>query len=320
MYTIGIDIGGTTAKIGLVDQNRLVSQTVLPTGATLAYSIFLEELTGVLIDMIGDRRVLSAGISSCGMIDSCTGTIVYSNNMSWKDIPIVSDLHRNTGLSVYIANDAKCAALAEAVYGAGREYSRVCMITLGTGVGGGYVYRKKLARGDLYGDADGSMGHILLEKDGRLCTCGRHGCLEAYASASAVMASYRERTGRISSAKEIFDKAREEEAAALAVVEEFQNYLAEGLTRLVNVLRPEVIVLGGGLAQSADLYIDYVRKRVNEQSFGGSLLPVKILPARLGNGAGMIGAALLGEQELSESNIYRWESGGIRQMNRMERV
>lgn len=292
MDRIGIDIGGMSAKFGLVNKDQVLVEKVVETGAGVSYEGFLSAAADVVAAFCENREVEAVGISSCGLVDSAQGKIVYSNNIGWEDKPIAADLAGRTALPVKVANDAKCAALAEAVYGAGRGFRRVCMITLGTGVGGGFVCDRRLSDG-LYGDADGIMGHITVERAGRPCSCGRRGCLEAYASATAVMGMYRERTGEDITAKEVFTRAGKGENPAREVLSEFRYYLAEGLTSLVNVLRPEVVVIGGGLAASHSLFIKEVEEWVNRYAFGGARLPVKVVLAELGNRAGMVGAALL---------------------------
>ncbi|MDE7326788.1 MAG: ROK family protein, partial [Lachnospiraceae bacterium] len=272
MDRIGIDIGGMSAKLGLVREGRVIEERVVETGAGISYEKFLDTAAAVVAALCEEREVEMAGISSCGLIDSGQGKIVYSNNIGWEDRPIAADFMERTSLPVKVANDAKCAALAEAVYGAGRAYGRVCMVTLGTGVGGGFVCDRSLPTG-LYGDADGIMGHITVERGGRQCTCGRKGCLEAYASATAVMGAYQEKTGKNLTAKEIFMLAGEGEEKACEVLSEFRYYLGEGLISLVNVLRPEVVVIGGGLAASCTLFIKEVEEAVNRYAFGGQRLP-----------------------------------------------
>lgn len=293
MYAIGIDIGGMSAKIGLLMDGMLVKEERIPTGSDLDYAPFVTQLCDRVTALRAKFPVEKVGISSCGLINRAMGRIVYSNNIRWENKNLVGDVHKRVGLPVKIANDAKCAALAEAVMGAGKDYSRVCMITLGTGVGGCFIRDKHLEEGNAYADADGILGHITVEKNGRPCTCGRRGCLEAYASASAIMKTYQEKTGRALSAQEVFQRARAGEPSASETVRLFRDYLADGLVSLVNVLRPEVIVLGGGVAGSGEDFIPHLQEAVNTLSYGGSILPVKIMVAELGNQAGMIGAALL---------------------------
>lgn len=293
MYAIGIDIGGMSAKIGLVKDNILIYEERIPTGSDPDYDAFVEALRQRIAALQAKYPVEKVGISSCGLIDRQKGSIVYSNNIRWTNKHLTEDLGNRIGLNVRIANDAKCAALAEAVLGAGKSFSRVCMITLGTGVGGCMIRNGQLGEGSRYADADDMLGHITVEHNGRLCTCGRRGCLEAYASAPALTRNYAELTGEELSAKEIFDRARAREPQAGAAVASFREYLADGLVSIVNVLRPEVIVLGGGMAAAAEDYMDDLRRAVNTLVFGGDVLPVEITTAELGNEAGMVGAALL---------------------------
>ena len=293
MHAIGVDIGGTSAKIGLIKDQKLIKEERILTGIDTDYDTFVNELCRRINALKADFSAEKIGISSCGLIDTKKGCIVYSNDIRWNNKRIAKDIADRTGLPVKIANDAKCAALAEAVLGAGRRYDRVCVITLGTGVGGCFIKNKKLDAGDAYADADNILGHITVMHNGRLCTCGRRGCLEAYASAPAVSKTYFEKTGRELSAKEIFEKAKQNDVFAAETVETFCEYLADGLTSLVNVLRPEIIVIGGGMSDSAEDFIEKLRKTVNASAFGGNFLPVKIEAAELKNQAGMIGAALL---------------------------
>lgn len=293
MDSIGIDIGGMSAKIGVVREGAVIFETRIPTKSDIAYDDFLSEILTKIQAIRREYDIKKIGISSCGLIDSAKGAILYSNNIRWDNKSIVWDLSSATGLPCAIANDAKCAALGEAVWGAGKDYRRMCMITLGTGVGGGFVRDKHLDAGDPYADADGILGHITVENGGRQCTCGRRGCLEAYASATAIMQSYFGRTRERLTAREIFENAANGEAPAVETVEEFQYYLGQGLASLVNVLRPEIIVIGGGVAGSSEMFLPYLREVVNREAYGSTLLPVKIEAAALGNTAGIIGAALL---------------------------
>ena len=296
MYSIGIDIGGMSAKIGAVKDGKITELRTVPTNSTMLYQSFLAQvITAVeeLMQEAGEEKLQMIGISSCGLIDSQKGRITYSNNIKWEDKSIAADIGDKFKVPVKIANDAKCALLAEAVLGAGKDYGRVCMITLGTGVGGGFITGKKLDIGDPYSDASGILGHLTVVADGRQCTCGRRGCLEAYASATAMMASYKSKTGNDITIKELFERVRLGGTAATEVFEEFRYYLGEGLVTLGNILRPELIVIGGGISKSADLFISYLEEYVNKGIYGGMAIPVRITAAKLGNDAGMIGATLL---------------------------
>lgn len=290
---IGIDLGGMSAKIGLCDGGRLVRSSRVPTSAGTRFEELIGALSKEIDSLASEEEYDFVGIASCGLIDSSSGEVVYSNNIPWEHKPFAAEMRRLTGRRAGIANDAKCAALAEAVYGAGKGYKRVCLLTLGTGVGGGFVVDGKLPVGSLSADADGILGHIVVERNGRECTCGRKGCLEAYASATAVMRAHEARTGLALTAKEIFDGARAGKPAERETVNEFVSYLAEGIADIVNILRPETVVIGGGLSGAADLYLEELSGLVNEKIYGGEFLPVRLAAASLGNDAGMIGATLL---------------------------
>jgi glucokinase len=296
LYSIGIDIGGMSAKIGMVQNGEVHSTRTIPTNSSIDYDSFVAQVFTAIEELLSQsagEKPEMIGISSCGLIDSGEGKITYSNNIRWDNKSIVSDVKERFQVPVMIANDAKCALLAEAVLGAGKDYDRVCMITLGTGVGGAFLTGKKLDIGNPYADASGILGHQTVEAGGRQCTCGRRGCMEAYASATALMAMYQEKTGEEKTVKEIFDLVRAGDTASTEVFEKFRYYLGEGLISIGNVLRPEIIVIGGGISQSADLFIDYLEDYVNNGVFGGKAIPVHLVAAKLGNDAGMIGATLL---------------------------
>lgn len=296
MYSIGIDIGGMSAKLGTVKDDKITAQRTVPTNSTMPYQSFLAQIIAAMEELRKEAQgeeLRMIGISSCGLIDSQKGKITYSNNIKWEDKSIVSDIRERFQVPVKIANDAKCALLAEAVLGAGKNYDRVCMITLGTGVGGAFLAGKKLDIGNPYSDASGILGHLTVAAGGRQCTCGRSGCLEAYASATAMMASYRNKTGNEITIKELFERVRLGETAAAEVFDEFRYYLGEGLITIGNILRPEIIVIGGGISKSADLFIGYLEEYVNRGIYGGTAIPIRIIAAELGNDAGMIGATLL---------------------------
>ncbi len=296
MYSIGIDIGGMSVKIGTVVNNVVTSFKSLPTSSNIDYDEFIADVSNIIKELmseISDDKLSMIGISSCGLIDSSKGKILYSNNIKWEDKNILADIQKIFNVPAKIANDAKCALLAEAVLGESKEFDRVCMITIGTGVGGGFIQGKKLDATNFYAEASGILGHITIVSKGRKCTCGHEGCLEAYASATALINSYAEKTGNKVSAKDICDKVRLGEEEAIEVFNEFLDYLGDGLVSLGNALRPEVIVIGGGVSQSSDLFLDYLNDYVNKRIFGGAMLPIKIIPATLANDAGIVGATLL---------------------------
>lgn len=293
MVALGVDLGGTSVKIGAVENGSVLEKACVFTRADGDYGGIVRDIAGAALPLAEKYGALRAGIGSCGLVDSARGVVCSSNNVGWENIPLAKDLGRLLSLPVHIANDAKCAALGEALYGAGRGYGRVLMLTLGTGVGGGFVENGKPSGGGIYGDASGIYGHITLEKGGRKCTCGRRGCFEAYCSATALAARGRAMFGRPIDARELFSLAREGDGTALAVAEEFTDFLAAGAVSLANALRPEIIVFGGGVSASAEMFLPAVNTALEREVYGYGYAPLRAVAARLGNDAGVIGAAAL---------------------------
>ncbi len=309
-YYVGIDLGGTFIKGGIVKQNgEVVCMDKIPTesekgGGMVASNI--AKLTNMLLEKAGlqasDCEGLGMGVP--GMIDSKAGNVIYSNNLAWENFRIADEVSALTGLPVKIANDANVAALGEVKFGAAKAYESAILITLGTGVGGGVVVDGKLIEGNQGAGAE--LGHMTVQYGGEECTCGRRGCLEAYASATAIirdtrraMEAHKEsKMWEIGSLEQVTGKTafdymdRDEHAAA--VVDRYIRMLACGLTNFANVFRPEAILLGGGVCAQGDTLIKPLQKLLDEELFAGSLGPqVPILVAELGNSAGVLGAAAL---------------------------
>lgn len=293
MRNLGIDLGGTTAKIGIAEGDRVIGRVTVPTRSDGEYSAVLQDLATAskkLIDLYGAEHI---GIGSPGLIDTSSGTVCFSNNILWKNVPLGKDLESALHLPVRIANDAKCAALGEALYGAGRACSRVLMLTLGTGVGGAFVRDGMEEMGNMYADASAIFGHMTIEHGGRPCTCGRCGCLEAYCSATALAKRAKEVLKEDLSAEELFLRAQNKDASAEKLIAEFAEYLADGTVNLVNAFRPEIVVFGGGVSASSDLFLPAVNERLARDTFGFAFAPVRAVSAALGNNAGIVGAAAL---------------------------
>lgn len=292
MIALGIDLGGTSAKIGVVKDGNIIESVQVPTRPDSDYQGIVEDLTDAAKKLLIYHKAQKAGIGSPGIINTKTGVVCFSNNIRWNDAPLRDDIENALGLPAEIANDAKCAALGEAVYGAGKGFSRVAMLTLGTGVGGGFVVNGKLEKGSMYEDASSTFGHMTLVPNGRPCTCGRKGCLEAYCSATAVSQRAQQVLG-ISSVKEVFERAKNKETKAVWLVENFASYLAAAAVSLANILRPQRIVIGGGMSASAKMFLPQVQEALKREVYGSEYAPVKVVAAKLGNKAGIIGASLL---------------------------
>lgn len=292
MISLGIDLGGTSAKLGIVEDGIILKSAQVPTRADSDYKGIVRDLTEASKKLIRSYKVEKVGIGSPGLVNTATGRVCYSNNIRWSDAPLRDDISKELGLPAAIANDAKCAALGETVCGAGKGFRRVAIITIGTGIGGGFVVDGKLESGSIYEDASSTFGHMTIVPDGRLCTCGRKGCLEAYCSATAI--SEKAKTIlETSSVKEVFERAKKKDAKAVWLVENFAFYLGAAAVSLANILRPQRIVIGGGVSASAEQFLPQIQSMVQREVFGAEYAPVDVVAAKLGNKAGIIGASLL---------------------------
>lgn len=305
---IGIDIGGTDTKIGLVDiHQKLLADIVIPTGAVKgeAGEETMKEPAEAVIEKIGTQALalleehgiamdqcVGVGIGVPGTVDRRQGIVRYSNNIKWKQVPLARLMGKYFPLPIQIANDADCAALGEAVAGAGRECQDVIMITLGTGVGGGIILDGEIYEGKGIGGSE--LGHMVIVEDGEPCTCGRRGCLEAYVSATALKREAKKVTERDMEPEEIFAEAQRGNGMLQEVVEQYIRRLGVGIVNIVNIFRPQLVLLGGGISSQKEALLEPLRRMVREGCFGGTdgELP-EIEAASLGNKAGMIGAASL---------------------------
>ena len=293
MKALGIDLGGTSVKLGIVQDGAVISSASVPTRKNSDYEGIVGDIVAAAKKLCDGHEIEKAGIGSPGLINSSSGKVCYSNNIRWSDYPLRDDISKALGVPAVIANDAKCAALGEAVVGAGKSYSRVAMLTLGTGVGGGFAVNGKIESGNIHADASGIFGHMTLVPGGRECNCGRKGCLESYCSATAVSERAQSVFGRQITAKEVFRLALERNRVAKKIVDDFAGYLAVAIVNLANILRPECFVIGGGMAASAEMFLPIVRKKTERELYGEKYAPVKIVSAQLGNAAGIVGATLL---------------------------
>lgn len=309
-YFIGIDIGGTTVKGILVRQDgAVISESKIETGAldggkTLCDNIV--SLVNVLLKAVGGFKsgITGIGIGCPGLIDSKKGTVVFAGNLGLNYFRLSNEISEKIGLPVKITNDANAAALGEAKFGAGKKYKNSILVTLGTGVGGGIIIDGKLFEGGK--SAGTEIGHTVIVENGLSCTCGRKGCFERYASASALIEQTRDamENNRNSamwskysletvSGKTAFEFS-ECDLTAKLIVDKYISYLACGITNLVNVFRPEVIMLGGGISGEGERLAKPLQAILDKEIFAGmSYAPTKVVIASLGNKAGALGAAAL---------------------------
>lgn len=318
MYRIGIDLGGTNIAAGLVDENFVIcAKASTPTMAEREPSLIVDDIAMLchrLVEQAGitPDAVVSVGIASPGICNHDTGVVEYANNLPFRAFPICALLRERFPVrAVYIENDANAAAWGEAIAGAAKGTRNSVMITLGTGVGGGIIIDGKIYSGFNYAGAE--LGHVVIQKDGAPCSCGRRGCWEAYSSATALIRMTEEKLeecrhdgretlmaedvrarGKVSG-KTAFDAMRKGDAAAEEVVNVYLDYLACGLASIINIFQPEVLSIGGGISNEGDSLIALLEPRVRKEQYGGGLVPLThIRIATLKNDAGIIGAAVLG--------------------------
>ena len=308
MYRIGIDLGGTNIAVGVVDSAyHLVAEASVPAGAQRPAEQVVADMCRAVelaLDKAGltVRDCASIGVGAPGTCDPERGVVVCAYNLNWFDVPVCRMLTEHFGLPTRLSNDANCAALAEVVAGAAVSCRSMVLVTLGTGVGGGVIVDGKIVSG--LGGAGGEVGHSILVLDGAPCTCGRRGCWEAYASATALIRQGREAAAAhpesllnrypALTGRDVFDAADAGDAAAQAVLEQYYVYVAAGVTNLVNILSPEMVLIGGGISRQGERLLRPIRRYVAANCFGGESRPRPIIQAaQLGNEAGIIGAAAL---------------------------
>ncbi len=306
-YAIGIDLGGTNIAAGLVDEDfRLLAKKSVPTHAQRPWQEIVADMAALAQALIRESALDPAecagiGVGNPGVCRSSTGEVVYSNNLRWDHVPLCAEITRLTGFPCRVSNDANCAALGEVVAGAAKGCRSAVLITLGTGVGSGIVMDGELVEGE--DGAGAEFGHTTLISGGVRCTCGRLGCVESYVSATGLIRMGREAAAAHPesllnrenlSAYDVYDAKNRGDEAAKAVVAQYETYLGEALTNLVNLLRPEMILIGGGVSRQGERILAPIREYVAEHCFGQrqGAIPV-IAAAKLGNEAGIIGAAAL---------------------------
>lgn len=311
MYYIGVDLGGTNVAIGIVTESaEILAKKSFKTCADRPFEEIIRDMSVCIKELLAENNisldeVQSIGIGSPGNIDSEKGVLVYANNFKQgRDVPMREIMQKYIDKPVVIGNDANVAALGEVLAGAGKGYSNVVMITLGTGVGGGVVIDKKIYEGQYSAGAE--LGHVCMIHGGERCSCGRYGCWEAYASATALIrqtkAAMKEypdsemnsmTTEDKVSGRTAFEAARKGDFAAQQVVHKYIEYISEGLIDMCNIFRPEILIVGGGISHEGDYLLHKIQSYIDKYIYGGDRNPEqKIALASLGNDAGIIGAAL----------------------------
>lgn len=303
-YVFGVDIGGTTVKLGLFDvEGSVIEKWEIPTRTEDAGSKILPDIADSIrekMEKIGTDCVAGVGVGAPGPIDGA-GVVHRAVNLGWGTFSIRETLENLLNVPVMAGNDANVAALGEMWMGGGRGYKDLVVVTLGTGVGGGIIINGKILTGAV--GAGGEIGHIHVnDSEEEVCGCGNKGCLEQYSSATGItrlanqlLASSDKdsvlRTGKVS-AKTVFDAVKAGDALAVEVAEKFGKYLGDALAAIAGVVNPEAIVIGGGVSKAGEILIDFIKPHYEKNVFHGSK-DVKFSLATLGNDAGIYGAAKL---------------------------
>ena len=313
MYHLGIDLGGTNIAVGVVDENfKIVGRGKIKTNAPRPAEEICDDMATAVKMAVEDAGLTmddidTIGIGAPGSINPHTGMIAVSNNLQFEKVPMGPMLKERLGRDVFIENDASAAAYGEFLAGAGRGTQDMVAITLGTGVGGGVIIGGKLFSGSNL--AGGELGHTVIVQGGEQCTCGRKGCWEAYASATGLIkltkASMEANPnskmwelcdGDINNAsgRTAYDGMRADDEAAKEVVKKYEEYVACGITNMVNIFQPEVLCIGGGISKEGDTLLAPIVEVVDAERFTKNVEKQTVVKiAELGNDAGIIGAAYI---------------------------
>lgn len=312
-YHIGIDLGGTNIIAGIVDtSNRILAKAGTPTLAGRPASDIMADMAAMSLEAaaradIPFENVKSIGIGAPGTANKQSGIMEVAVNLFWEMVPLRDAVSQLLKRPVYIENDANAAAYGEYIAGVARGYDSSLTITLGTGIGGGMVLHGQILEGFNYGGME--VGHMVIVKDGRQCACGRRGCFERYASASGLILTTLEHMEQHPGSRmwtltegdrskvsgwTAFDAMRDGDNAAALAVAAYISDLACGITNLINILQPDILAIGGGISKEGDTLLDPLRENICREAFSrNSTRNSRIVAAKLGNDAGIIGAANL---------------------------
>jgi glucokinase len=313
-YIIGVDLGGTNIVVGAmtVDGSQHLSVRSIPTQASLGDEgvanrivTLVEEVILDTIQHTGIARAdfIGVGVGAPGPLDRERGIVLVAPNLGWLNFPLRDRIHDRLGLPTTLDNDANCATFGEWWQGAARGSRNVVGLTIGTGIGGGLILNGALYHGA--SDMAGEVGHTTIDLNGRHCKCGNYGCLEAYAAGPAIAERAREALhGGESSlmdrmvegdldkltAQHVFEASKQGDGVAREVVRETARLIGTGVSNLINLFNPDVVVLAGGVAQAGDDLFNPLRAEVHRRAFKPSVDACRIVPGMLGSAAGVVGA------------------------------
>ena len=320
MYYLGVDLGGTNIAVGVVDEaGRILHKDSVPTGAGRPPQATLDDMAAICRKVVADAGITlddiaAVGIGSPRLINVATGEVVFANNLYWHNVPLAGTIAKALGKPAFADNDANVAALAEVEAGSMKGAKNAVLLTLGTGVGGGIIIGGRIYAGTHNGGAE--LGHMCLVLNGEECTCGNRGCVERYTSATALIREGRKSAeahpdGGIArkaggnlekiNAKTVIDCAREGDAEAVRIFNEYIYALTMTIITVINIFEPEAIALGGGVSAAGDFFMEPLRKSVVDHLFYPDIPHPEIVVAELGNDAGIIGAAMNGKARLADN-------------------
>ncbi|QOX64870.1 ROK family protein [Anoxybacterium hadale] len=315
MYQIGFDVGGTNLKVGAVNDDKVIvarRNVAFPKGETYQNitALMAEQVRALAQELnISAKDFKSIGVATAGSIDAAGAVILHAHNLGFHNVPMVDEMHRYfPDVPVFLANDADAAALAELHAGAFRDKKTAVLFTLGTGVGGGIILGGKMFKGGM--GRGNELGHMVIQEGGPICTCGNKGCIESLCTATWLIQQGRrviveypislihekaEGDMNLVTAKTVIDSAKEGDTIAKDIFNTYVGHLSSAIASIAVLLDPEVVALGGGVSLAGDFLFESLRERVKEKSF--FKVYHEVVPAQLGNDAGIIGAAMLARNE-----------------------
>ena len=314
MYSIGIDIGGTKIAGALVDESgQIVNELRVPTPVEDPAAL-VDAVVSVIRDLRADHEVLGAGVAMAGFIDAAQSAVIYGTNFGWKNYPLKAEIEAKLDIPVIVENDANAAAWAEYRFGAGKGYQHMVMLTLGTGVGGAVIVDGRMLRGG-FGVA-GELGHMRVVPNGVECGCGQRGCIESYASGTALVRTARELVAsgdplgsRLSELAEqageltgvqVYEAILEGDAGARKLLADVGSWTGQAIASLSAILDPQIVVIGGGVSAAGELLLGSIRESFREHMPAAGFRPeLEIVTAEFVNDAGVVGAADLARVSLA---------------------
>lgn len=310
IWTIGVDLGGTKLDIGLVDDTGKVRhRLLLKTKAKEGAKAVIDDIAAAIAELRTKEKeanVLGVGIGMAGQIDKKSGLVRFAPNLKWHDVPLKQNLSQTLNLPVHVTNDVRAATWGEWLYGAGKGCDDILCIFVGTGIGGGVVTAGKMLEG--CSNTAGEVGHMTIELNGPLCSCGNQGCFEALASGWAIAQRAKKAVARDPvrgkmllglaagntdelTARHVFQANKDNDPLAREIVDAVSAALVAGISGLVNAFNPKRVILGGGIIQGHPEFIEQIRQGISKHALKAAVEPLSVVRAELHESAGVIGAA-----------------------------